>query len=230
MNRARQLDCTVATTVDVHLHTLISALLAPALSASAAPVFELAATHPDAAIGKSIQTLKPFHGKLYAGYGDYFTNTGPIADRAFEPATGTFGSSLLSAQTEALMIYREIGGKLYALHIDPWPSPRRPRENSAAIRWASRAARRTSGATIAWCPAYTCSTSRPSMAVTFGSPGRAAGRARGGCCRGRVGRDAGADSGGVAMHRRRESHPLPVQRVSVGNCLLRVGHVPPSRC
>ena len=108
-------------------------LVAPTLAASAAPVFELVATHPDAtqqatALGQTIQTLKPFNGKLYAGFGDYFSNTGPIGVRAFDPATGAFGPQMLSAQTEALLIYREIGGKLYAPHIDPWPSPPPPDE------------------------------------------------------------------------------------------------------
>lgn len=106
---------------------LVYGVLICAYRATAAP-FLLVATHPDAgaqstALGQTIQTLKPFNGKLYAGYGDYGVNTGPIVVRAFDPAAGAFGSSSLTAETEALLIYREIGGKLYAPHIDPWPSP-----------------------------------------------------------------------------------------------------------
>ena len=98
--------------------------------------FDLVATHPDAAaqstaVGQMISTLKPFNGKLYAGYGDYDPqNTGPIGIRAFDPALGAFTDNLLTrpqpphgAETNAVLMFREIGGKLYAPHIDPWPDP-----------------------------------------------------------------------------------------------------------
>jgi hypothetical protein len=106
---------------------LVYGVLILSYRASAAP-FLLIATHPDAAAqptatGQTLSTLKPFNGKLYAGFGDYDLNTGPIGIRAFDPGTGAFTPQRLSAQTEALLIYREIGGKLYAPHIDPWPSP-----------------------------------------------------------------------------------------------------------
>ena len=114
---------------------LIVALLLPALSTHAAP-FHLVATHPDAAVqatttGKMLSTLMPFNGKLYAGYGDYDPqNTGPIGIRAFDPTSGQFTEQLLKrpqsphgAETNALLMFREIGGRLYAPHIDPWPDP-----------------------------------------------------------------------------------------------------------
>src|SRR5688572_31202652 len=106
---------------------LVLGVLIFAYRASAAPFLPIA-VHPDAAaqstaLGQTLQTLKPFNGKLYAGFGDYGVNTGPIAVRAFDPAAGGFGASALTAETEALLIYREIGGRLYAPHIDPWPSP-----------------------------------------------------------------------------------------------------------
>jgi uncharacterized membrane protein len=110
-------------------------VMVPAPPAAAAQ-FDLVATHPDAAAqgtatGRMISTLKPFNGKLYAGFGDYEPqNTGPIGIRAFDPALDRFTDQLLTrpqpphgAETNAVLMFREIGGKLYATHIDPWPDP-----------------------------------------------------------------------------------------------------------
>jgi hypothetical protein len=86
--------------------------------------FELLATHPDAAAqptatGRVIATLAAFNGELYAGYGDYGENTGPITIRGFDVATGRFGDPLLRSQTEAIYLFRMIDRRLYAPHIDP---------------------------------------------------------------------------------------------------------------
>lgn len=86
--------------------------------------FSVVGTHADAnaqstATGKTLSALAAFNGKLYAGFGDYNSNTGPIGIRPFNPANNTFGSKLLTDQTEAVYQFREIGGKLYAPDIDP---------------------------------------------------------------------------------------------------------------
>ena len=86
--------------------------------------FELVGTHPDASAqptstGKVLAALEAFNGKIYAGFGDYNANTGPIGIRAFDPATDTFGSRLLNSATEAVYQFRLIGGQLYAPDIDP---------------------------------------------------------------------------------------------------------------
>ena len=99
---------------------LASSLANPARGAT----FTNVATHPDAAAqstttGRVLATLHPFNGKIYAGFGDYGANTGPIGIRPFDPATGTFGNRLLNSGTEAVYIYRNIDGRLYAPHIDP---------------------------------------------------------------------------------------------------------------
>lgn len=91
----------------------------PVLSAT----FDLVAVHPEVATqttfyGDHIATLKPFNGRLYAGYGDYGSNTGPIAVRAYDPTLGGFTDSMLTSATEAIYIYREIDGRLYAPNID----------------------------------------------------------------------------------------------------------------
>jgi len=88
-----------------------------------AATFETIGTHPDAAAqptatGRTISTLRPFRGKIYVGYGDYDANTGPINVRAFNVTSGSFTAPLLSALTEHILLYREIGGKLYAPIID----------------------------------------------------------------------------------------------------------------
>src|SRR5438552_14316545 len=86
--------------------------------------FRVVATHPDAATqptatGRVIATLASFDGRLYAGYGDYGSNTGPIVIRAFDPVSERFGEPLLRSQTEAIYIFRWIADRLYAPHIDP---------------------------------------------------------------------------------------------------------------
>jgi hypothetical protein len=91
--------------------------------AARAGTYDLVAVHPEVAAqttsyGNHIATLKPFNCLLYAGYGDYGANTGPIAVRAYDPSLGSFTDSMLTSQTEAIYIYREIAGKLYAPNID----------------------------------------------------------------------------------------------------------------
>lgn len=85
--------------------------------------FTKVATHPDAAAqptatGRTIATLKAFEGKLYSGYGDYDANTGPIAIRPLGSA-GFEEAPVSIADTEALYVFREIRGRLYAPSIDP---------------------------------------------------------------------------------------------------------------
>jgi hypothetical protein len=81
-----------------------------------AEVHPYASQQPTAS-GREIDTLTPYNGALYAGYGDYGANTGPIAIVPYTPPEG-FGTPLW-ANTEAIEAYRPIGGKLYAPHTDP---------------------------------------------------------------------------------------------------------------
>lgn len=83
---------------------------------------ELLSMHPWAVqqkstVGKSIQTLIAWQGKLYAGYGDYGANTGPITLAAFDPELRTFDSQWV-ANTEAILNFRPIRGRLFAPAID----------------------------------------------------------------------------------------------------------------
>lgn len=93
-------------------------------SSYAAGTFNLIGTDPYAAAqstaqGKILATLYPFNNKIYIGYGDYGANTGPIQIAPYDPSTNTFSTSLLSAQTEEIDNYRQIGSNLLATFIDP---------------------------------------------------------------------------------------------------------------
>lgn len=94
------------------------------LSAATPLAFTLAGTHPEAALqstatGKTLARLQAFNGKIYAGYGDYTANTGPIALDPYNPSTGSFTGKLYSSPTEAILNFRTINNKLYAPDIDP---------------------------------------------------------------------------------------------------------------
>lgn len=102
---------------------LIAGLVAAGWMSSCVGV-DLVVRHPDAVAqrtpaGRVVATLVPYRGRIYAGFGDYSANTGPIAVRAFDPAAGRFGDVLLRSYTEAIYLYRELNGRLYAPHIDP---------------------------------------------------------------------------------------------------------------
>lgn len=84
--------------------------------------FTVVGVHPKAAAqptasGREIVALFPWKGKLYAGYGDYGANTGPISIMAFDPVTRIFTEEWI-ANTEAVFNYRVIRGKVYAPAID----------------------------------------------------------------------------------------------------------------
>lgn len=80
--------------------------------------------HPEAnaqptTVGKTLRDLAVKDGRLYAGYGDYGVNTGPIHINPFNLGTHTFEGSALSVPTEAISIYREVNGVLMAPMTDP---------------------------------------------------------------------------------------------------------------
>lgn len=87
--------------------------------------FTYVATHPQAAaqptaMGKNLLTLKAYNGKIYAGYGDYGANTGPIAITSLDPTTGSFATApSFTEGTEQIDLYRVLNGKLFAAAVDP---------------------------------------------------------------------------------------------------------------
>ncbi|MBI2443333.1 MAG: hypothetical protein HYV40_05525 [Candidatus Levybacteria bacterium] len=94
----------------------------PTPSPTISPDWVLVGIHPDAsiettALAKQLQTLIAWNGRIYSGYGDYTSNTGPVTIRSFDPATKVFTQEWIS-DTEAISNYRIIRGKLYAPAID----------------------------------------------------------------------------------------------------------------
>jgi len=108
--------------ISLFLVTIVAACWPPAPLATQEPVLlariEQAVAQPTAA-GKAIATLQVFDGRLYAGYGDFTADTGPIDIVPIDLATGRIGGSLLSFATEAVYGYRQIGDQLFAADIDP---------------------------------------------------------------------------------------------------------------
>jgi hypothetical protein len=105
--------------------SVLAALIAVTLvSASQTESPTLIGRHPAAyaqpsMTGMTIATLQPFNGRIYIGYGDYSSDSGPIEVIAIDPGTGTLGESRLSFASEAIFLYRQIGNRLYATDIDP---------------------------------------------------------------------------------------------------------------
>lgn len=93
-------------------------------SAQAATLtFTSLGAHPQAAAqstetGRTLNKLKVFDGKLYAAYGDYTVNTGPIVINPYNLTSQSFEGSALSVPTESLGNWKVINGKLYTTTID----------------------------------------------------------------------------------------------------------------
>lgn len=107
----------------------LASVLAPAgLTASPPPrtasPIEAVAVHPDARrqptpMGRTLAALAPLDGALYAGYGDYDANTGPVRLRSLKPGLGRFSPPLAALDTEAIYRFRPAPGALAVPFIDP---------------------------------------------------------------------------------------------------------------
>lgn len=101
---------------------LLAALAALAIPSTAQAKYTNMGTHPQAAAqptgtGKIIVQLEDFGTKVYAGFGDYLENTGPIA---MNPLVGTtFAGVENNADTEAAYGFRQLGSNLYVPSTDP---------------------------------------------------------------------------------------------------------------
>jgi hypothetical protein len=86
--------------------------------------FAYLGTHPQASqqpttTGKRLISLGAYNNKIYAGFGDYTSNTGPIAITPFDPATNSFAATPDIVQsTQMIGFYRNINNKLYSPSID----------------------------------------------------------------------------------------------------------------
>jgi hypothetical protein len=77
-----------------------------------------AAAQPTAT-GRALADLQVHDGRIFAGYGDYGANTGPIVISSLDPAAGTGFAMETTADTEAVYNFREVNGQLVAPSIDP---------------------------------------------------------------------------------------------------------------
>src|SRR5688572_31689862 len=100
-------------------HTVYILILTALLfhSVNGQDMFITIGTHPGATAqntntGKQIATLFPWNGKLFAGYGDYGANTGPIDIYAFDPDSQSF-TFVWEANTEAIYNYRAKIGRAH---------------------------------------------------------------------------------------------------------------------
>jgi hypothetical protein len=86
---------------------------------------EFVGAHPQASLRyvgntRNIGALAAWNNKVYAGYGDYNKNTGPIYLTPVDHATGQFVSTPEhAADTEEINHWEIVGDKLYAAHQDP---------------------------------------------------------------------------------------------------------------
>lgn len=86
--------------------------------------FKLVGVHPQASLqpterGRTIAALETWRGDVYAGYGDFLRNTGPIAITPFDPISSTFASAPVhTSDTEEIGMFRPISGRLYAPALD----------------------------------------------------------------------------------------------------------------
>lgn len=78
-----------------------------------------AANAQSTSTGKIVSELCPYGGKVYAGYGDYDANTGPIDVVSVDGVTGSYATAYASFDTEATWAMRVVDGKLWLPAIDP---------------------------------------------------------------------------------------------------------------
>ena len=118
-------------------------LLGRPSAASAAGGWQVLATHPQAAAqptptGRVIADLEIYAGALFAGYGDYGKNTGPIAINPFDLATGRFRGVVSKAYTHQIGVWRRTSFGLAAPNIDPLKDvPDNPDDPNAGVTWTT---------------------------------------------------------------------------------------------
>ncbi len=120
------------------------------MSLTNATAFQYVGTHPQAITqpettsGRQLKSLAAWNGKIYAGYGDYNSNTGPVYLTPYDPATNSFAATPEhAADTESIEVWKQIGNKMFALHVDPkshWGAAYSVSEgstSSAATTWTN---------------------------------------------------------------------------------------------
>jgi hypothetical protein len=132
---------------------------------SGATAFYFVGVHPQAIMqpesssGRALKSLTAWNGKIYAGYGDWDKNSGPVSLTAFDPATNTFAATAEHvSDTESIDNTQVINNKLYMLHVDP-------KSHNGAAFTQGNASTSVTGSTWA-------NVSKPTMTHVFGiTPG-----------------------------------------------------------
>lgn len=118
-------------------------LLGRPSAASAADGWQVLATHPHAAaqptaIGRTIADLEIYADALYAGYGDYDKNTGPVAINPFDLGSRRFRGVASRAYTHQIGVWRRTSFGLAAPNIDPLKDvPDNPDDPNAGVTWTT---------------------------------------------------------------------------------------------
>lgn len=116
---------------------------APAVATSAPPQWQPLGTHPQAAAqptaaGRRIRDLEILNRRLYAGFGDYGANTGPIVINPFDLERGRFLGPQHEAYTHQIGVWRFASYGLVAPNIDPLLDvPDDPNDPRAGFSWTS---------------------------------------------------------------------------------------------
>lgn len=87
-------------------------------------VVEVIAVHPEAAAeetedGRTLHDLAVLDGRIYAGYGDWDQNTGPVVINPFEVASGRFTGAVHEVPSDAVDTVKVLDGRVWALTTDP---------------------------------------------------------------------------------------------------------------
>lgn len=121
---------------------IASATAVPAASASQPSAgWTLLGVHPQAAaqptsLGRRIIELEIFENALYAGFGDYNANTGPISINPFDLDSRMFLGVRHNAYTHQIAVYRPAPWGLVAPNIDPLQDvPLDPLDPNGGFSW-----------------------------------------------------------------------------------------------
>lgn len=130
----------------VSLGSIAASLAAPLINVSSAaasqPQWRHLGDHPGAQrqptqTGRTIGDLEVFRGALYAGYGDYDNNTGPININPYSISQERFLGSRLQAYTHQIGVWRHASYGLVAPDIDPLGDGAHGYDPRAGFSWSS---------------------------------------------------------------------------------------------
>ena len=119
LRRATAVGCAAVVAMSGVELSLAGATTAPAtVGTTHVATHEWAAAQPTA-VGRQILDLEVHDGKVWAGYGDYGANTGPITIASYDPTNPDGFAAATVVDTEAALNLRSLGDELVAPATDP---------------------------------------------------------------------------------------------------------------